>query len=313
MDGDSPIVEQRLAPQRPIATWRIWMLAARPATLPASVAPVLAGTAAAVGVGGLDAPLREGAFIAALVAALLLQIGTNFANDLFDFERGADDEGRLGPTRATHAGWVTPSQMRAATALTFAAAIGLGVYLIVLAGWPVLVAGVAAVLAGIAYTGGPWPYGYHGLGDLFVFIFFGIVAAMGSFFVQVEHLTWESFAVALPVAFTVTAILVVNNLRDVDTDRRAGKRTLAVILGPQVARSQFHAFIAAPFLLVVAFAATDLLPWWSMLTWVALPLAIFLVYRVAGGVAGPALNLVLKQSGQLHLIFGVLLALSFLL
>ena len=297
----------------PIAPWRIWLLAARPATLPASVAPVLVGTAAAVGVGGLDAPLREGAFIAALVAALLLQIGTNFANDLFDFERGADNEGRLGPTRATHAGWVTPSQMRTAAALTFAAAVVLGIYLIVLAGWPVVVAGVAAVIAGIAYTGGPWPYGYHGLGDLFVFIFFGIVAAMGSFFVQVEHLTWEAFAVALPGAFTVTAILIVNNLRDVDTDRRSGKHTLAVILGAQVARAQFHAFLVAPFLLVIVFAATDLLPWWSMLSWVALPLAALVAYRVARGAAGHALNIVLKQTGQLHLVFGVLLAISFLL
>ncbi|MEE9278381.1 MAG: 1,4-dihydroxy-2-naphthoate octaprenyltransferase, partial [Dehalococcoidia bacterium] len=164
----------------PPTSWRIWLLAARPATLPAAVAPVLVGTAAAA-----DADLRIVPFIAVLVAAVLLQIGANFANDLSDFERGADHEGRLGPTRVTHAGLVTPTQMRVATGLIFAAAAALGSYLIVIAGWPILVAGLAAIVAALLYTGGPWPYGYHGLGDLFVFIFFGLVAAMGSYYVQV--------------------------------------------------------------------------------------------------------------------------------
>ena len=201
------------------ADLRIWLLAARPATLPAALAPVLVGTAAAT----VDADLRAGVFLAALFAALLIQVATNFANDLADFQHGADTAERLGPTRATVAGLVAPKQMALATVLTFAVAAGLGVYLIVEAGWPVLVAGAASIVAGYLYTGGPWPYGYRGLGDVFVFVFFGLVAVMGSYFVQVEVLTWEAAAAAVPIGFTVTAILVVNNLRDVPTDRQTGE------------------------------------------------------------------------------------------
>ena len=293
----------------PPPAWRIWLLAARPATLPAAVAPVLVGSAAAT----VDADLRSGPFVAALCAALLLQIAANFANDLFDFQRGADRAGRLGPTRVTQAGLVTPAQMRWATALVLAAAAGIGIYLIVVTGWPVLVAGAAAILAGLAYSGGPWPYGYHGLGDLFVFLFFGLVAVMGSFYVQQERLTWEAFAAALPLGFTVTAILVVNNLRDLDGDRRSGKRTLAVILGPAATRAQYQLFLTLPFVLALLFAATDLFPWWALLTWIALPAALSLIWRVGAGASGRALNPVLKQTGQLHLLFGAFLALGFLL
>ena len=300
-----------LAAARP-STARIWLMASRPATLPAAVAPVLAGTAAASwATAGFD--FRPGAFVAAMIGAVLIQIATNFANDYADYGRGADSEQRLGPTRVTQAGLVSASQIRAAIGLTFAAAAGIGVYLIVVAGWPVLVAGGAAILAGYFYTGGPWPYGYHGLGDVFVFVFFGLVAVIGSYFVQVERITWEAVAAALAVGLPVTAILVINNLRDVGTDRASGKRTLAVIVGPHFARFEYPFLLGTAFALVPIFAAADLMPWSAMSAWVAAPLAIRLVIGVHSGLAGGDLNVVLRQTGLVHLAFGALLALGYLL
>ena len=287
---------------------RVWLLAARPATLPAAVAPVLVGSAAATTI----VDFRLGPFLAALFASALIQIGANYANDLSDFQRGTDDPGRLGPTRATQAGLVSVRAMAVATGLAFAAAGGLGIYLTVEAGWPVLAAGAGSVLAAYLYTGGPWPYGYHGLGDPFVFAFFGVVAVMGSYFVQAERLTWEAAVAAVPVGFTVTAILVVNNLRDVPTDRRTGKRTLAVILGPAVARAEYAILVLGAFAWMPILAAAGLLPWWSMQTWLALPLAALLLRTVLSGTEGRALNRVLKLTGQLHLLLGALLALSYL-
>lgn len=291
-----------------LPAWRVWLLATRPATLTAAVAPVLVGSAAADAV----VPLRELPFVAALGAALLLQVGANFANDLADFERGTDRADRLGPPRVTQSGLVRPATMRWATAAVLAAAALIGVYLITVAGWPILVLGAAAIVAAIAYTGGPWPFGYHGLGDLFVFVFFGLAAVAGSYFVQTEKLTDTAFAAAIPVGMTVTAILVVNNLRDLQGDRRSGKRTLAVVLGAPATRVQYLLLIGLPYILVTAFAAADLLPWWSLLVWVSAPLAAYLGRRIASGVEGRALNPLLKQSGQLHLLFGLLLAASFL-
>jgi len=292
-----------------LAGWRVWLLATRPATLTAAVAPVLVGTAAA----DAAVPLRELPFAAALVAAVLLQIGANFANDLADFERGADQADRLGPPRVTQSGLVTPATMRWATALVLVAAALIGVYLITVAGWPILVLGAAAIVAAIAYTGGPWPFGYHGLGDAFVFVFFGLAAVAGSYFLQTEKLTGTAFAAAIPIGMTVTAILVVNNLRDIDGDRRSDKRTLAVLLGAQVSRVQYLLLVGLPYALVTTFAAADLLPWWSLLVWASAPLASYLGWRIASRAEGRALNPLLKQTGQLHLLFGVLLAASFLL
>ncbi len=300
----------KLAETRP-GPVRIWLLASRPATLPAAVAPVLVGTAAA----SWATPLfdfRPGAFVAALIGALLLQIGTNFANDYADFRSGADNPDRLGPLRVTQAGYVTAGGMRIAIVMAFAAAAGCGIYLIIVAGWPIAVVGAAAILGGLAYTGGPWPYGYHGLGDAFVYLFFGLIAVMGSYYVQVEQLTWEVVAAALPVGMPVTAILVVNNLRDVETDRQSGKRTLAVILGAWVARREYASLMMAPYALVPIFAAAGLMPWAAMETWLALPLAVLLTRRVLTGLDGVSLNPVLKQTGQAHLLFGVLLAVSYL-
>lgn len=288
--------------------WRVWLLAARPATLPAAVAPVLVGTAAAA----RDVDIAALPFLAVLAAAVLIQIGTNFANDLADFFRGADRE-RVGPLRVTQGGLVTVAAMRRATLLVFAAAALTGIYLIALAGWPILVVGVAAIGAALAYTGGPWPYGYHALGDLFVFVFFGLVAVVGSYYVQTEQLTWLSAAAAVPVGLTVTAILVVNNLRDLEADRRSGKRTLAVRLGPARARAEYLLLVAAAYGLIALFTAVGLLPWWVWIAWLSGPLAVYLGARIARGVVGRDLNPLLQQSGRLHLLFGSLLALGLLL
>ena len=208
---------------------RIWVMAARLRTLPAAVAPVLVGTSLA-GYEGVFHPLR---FLAALVGAIFIQVGTNLSNDYSDARRGADAEDRLGPVRVTAGGLVPPSRVLIATYISFAVAVLAGVYLIVVAGWQLLLVGGASILAGVLYTGGPRPYGYEGLGEVFVFLFFGLVAVAGSYFVQTRHLEWEAFALAVPVGLIAAGILVVNNVRDIDSDRRARKRTLAVRAGPR--------------------------------------------------------------------------------
>src|SRR5204863_1652286 len=204
----------------------------RPRTLPAAVAPVLVGTALA-GQAGVFHPLT---FLATLIGAVFIQVGTNLSNDYSDARRGADTEDRLGPVRVTAGGLVPPRQVLLATYVTFGLAVLCGAYLVYVAGPALLAIGAASILAGVLYTGGPRPYGYEGLGEVFVFLFFGIVAVTGSYYVQVENLEWEAFALAVPVGLLAAAILVVNNVRDIDTDRRAGKRTLAVRLGRQRTR-----------------------------------------------------------------------------
>lgn len=284
---------------------RAWILAARPPTLPAAVAPVLVGTAVASLQRDIDAVL----FVQVLIAAILIQIGVNFANDYSDFRRGADTPERLGPPRAVAQGWLSEREMLAGAGVVFAAAIALGISLTIAAGWPILAAGAASCIAAVAYTGGPWPYGYHGLGDLICFAFFGVVAVMGSGFVQIERLTWELAAAAIPVGCLVTAILVVNNLRDIGTDRAAGKRTLAVILGERAARLEYAALVAAAFISTAVFASTGLLPWYAWLAWAAVPLAALLARRMLDpAAAGAALNPMLKQTARLHLLVGLLLA-----
>ncbi len=285
-----------------------WWLAARPATLTAAVAPVLVGIAV-VARDGAARPLAAGA---ALLTALLLQIGANFANDLFDFEKGADTEERLGPTRAVQSGLLSPSQMRTGTLWAFGAAALAGLVLVALGGWPIAVLGALAIAAGLGYTAGPWPLGYHGLGDLTVFFFFGVVAVAGTGFVQTHHLSALALAAALPMGFLVTSILAVNNLRDIDTDVRAGKRTLAVRMGRTNARRYTAALIggAYPALAVLGIAfdtsAGILLP---LLT---LPWAARLMRTVLSRDDAPSLNGALVGCARLHAGFGTLLALGLL-
>ena len=206
---------------------RLWLLAARPRTLPAAIAPVLVGTALA----GSEGTFRVLPFVAALVGSVFIQIGTNLSNDYSDARRGADTEDRLGPVRVTAGGLMPPRRVLVGTYVAFGVAVAAGLYLAAVSGWQLLVVGAASILAGVLYTGGPRPYGYEGLGELFVFLFFGVVAVAGSYFVQTEELRWEAVALGVPVGLLAAAILVVNNVRDIDTDRRADKRTLAVKLG----------------------------------------------------------------------------------
>lgn len=283
----------------------MWLMAARPATLPAAVVPVLVGSATAWAAAGR---FHLGAFLAALLASVLIQVGTNFANDLFDFQRGADTERRTGPVRITTAGWVTPRQMLAATVLVFGLAFVVGLYLVLLRGWPILAVGLAAIACGVLYTAGPWPLAYHGLGDVFAFLFFGVVAVVGTHYVHAASLDWLALFASIPVGCLVTAILVVNNLRDIPTDRETGKRTLAVRLGDRGTRRQYGLLVAAayvvPVLLWLAGAAgpAALLPLLS-----GVP-AVRLVRTVAEGAQGAALNPVLGGTGRLHLLYGLLWA-----
>ncbi len=289
-----------------VSASQVWLMAARPATLPAAVAPVLVGLGAALH----QRDFRPLAFVATLVAALLLQVGTNLANDVSDFERGADARGRLGPPRVTQSGLATPVQVRLAMLGVFAAAALIGVYLATVGGWPIIAIGAASIVAGLAYTGGPWPYGYHALGDAFVFVFFGLVAVTGTAYLKSDEWTGLALAASLPMACTVTAILVVNNLRDIETDRRAGKRTLAVALGAPLTRAEYALLMLASYALVAALTIAGVLPWAAWLAWLTLPVALALVRRVAGGAAGPGLNIVLRRTSQLHLALGVLLAIG---
>jgi 1,4-dihydroxy-2-naphthoate octaprenyltransferase len=294
--------------QRPSGV-RIWLAAARVRTLPAAVAPVLVGTALA-GYLHVFHPLR---FVAALVGAVFIQVGTNLSNDYSDARRGADTEDRLGPVRVTAGGLVPPGRVLQATYLSFAVAVAAGVYLIAVAGWQLLLVGAASILAGVLYTGGPRPYGYEGLGEVFVFLFFGIVAVAGSFFVQLRHLDWQAFALAVPVGLLASAILIVNNVRDVDTDRRAGKRTLAVRLGRGRTRTLFALAVYAAYLLAPLTWWFGPLTAWTLLPWLTLPLAVRLIRTVRNRTDGPSLNEALAGTGQLQLAFCLLLGAGLLL
>jgi len=286
-------------------TWRIWLLAARPATLAASVVPVVVGTAAATPLARVTLPV----FAAALLASVAIQVGTNFANDVADFRRGADTTERLGPTRVTQSGLASPRQVLVATYLVFALAALLGSYLVAVGGWPILVAGALAIVAGVTYTSGPWPFGYHALGDVVCFLFFGMLGVLGSGYLQTLTLTLTPRATlaSLSVGCLVTAILVVNNLRDIPTDRLVGKRTLAVLLGPRGTRVEFVALVVGAYLVppVMWVLGQGGLALW--LPWLTLPLAVRLLRRVASA-HGRGLNAALRETGQLHLLFGLLFA-----
>ncbi len=289
--------------------FRIWLMAARPRTLPAAIAPVLVGTALA-GFAHVFHPLR---FVAALLGALFIQVGTNLSNDYSDARRGADAEDRLGPVRVTAGGLVPPRQVLIATYVSFGLAVLFGIYLIAVAGWELLLVGAASILAGVAYTGGPKPYGYEGLGEVFVFLFFGVVAVAGSYFVQVTSLDWEAFALAVPVGLLAAAILVVNNVRDIDSDRRAGKRTLAVKLGRERTRVMYAAVVYLAYLLTPITWVFGPTTAWVLLPWLTLPLAAAVVRIVRTRTDGPSLNGALARSGMLQLAFCVLLSAGLLL
>jgi 1,4-dihydroxy-2-naphthoate octaprenyltransferase len=286
-------------------------MAARPRTLPAAIAPVLVGTAAAIEKAG-ELP-RVGAFIAALIGSIFIQIGTNLANDYSDAKRGADTVDRLGPVRVTAAGLVAPRSVLIATWLAFGIAVAAGFYLAIVAGWVIIAVGAASIAAGVLYTGGPRPYGYAGLGELFVFLFFGLVAVNGSYYVQLERLDWLPFGLSVAVGCLATAILVVNNVRDIETDRRTSKRTLAVRLGRRRARSLYVALLVAAYASLLGTVTSRGGPWWALLGLLSVPLTMRPARIVTTRTDGPALNGALAGTGALLGVFSLLVSIGLLI
>ena len=293
-----------MSTQSTISAPSAWVMATRPKTLAAAAVPVLVGT----GVALAHDQFQWLPALVALIGAFLIQIGTNLANDYFDFKKGADNEDRLGPTRVVSSGLISPKAVRNAMILSFALAAAVGSYLIWLGGWPILVIGVLSILSGIAYTGGPFPLGYNGLGDLFVFIFFGVVAVMGTYYVQALEWSLASFVASIPVGLLSVAILIVNNYRDIDTDRAAGKMTLAVRLGRRWTRVQYQACLAGAYVVPV-------LQWllagqnvWVLLPLGSAPIAFWLRQRFVGTTDGAKLNSVLEDTAKLLAVFGILYA-----
>jgi 1,4-dihydroxy-2-naphthoate octaprenyltransferase len=287
----------------------VWVMAARPRTLTAAIVPVLVGTALAIA----DHAFRAMPAAAAVLGAVLIQIGTNLANDYFDAAKGADSE-RRGPTRVTQAGLATPRQMRTAIVITFGLAVMCGAYLAVVGGWPIVLIGVLSIASGLAYTGGPYPLGYHGMGDLFVFVFFGLAATMGTHYVQAHRLTALSFWAALPMGFLTVAILVANNLRDADSDRRAGKRTLVARYGRRFGQIEYAAAVLLSLAVPVLMVASGTLRPTGILPLLTLPLAWAMVRKVFA--ASPSLPdhlRLLAGTSWLLLAFGLLFGLGIIL
>ncbi len=277
------------------------MLAIRPRTLPASAAGVVTGVALAI----LDGSFQIWPALAALAVGLLLQISSNLANDVFDFEHGTDTPERLGPTRVTQAGILTARQVKTGLAVVIFLAVILGVYLTTIAGWPVILIGLAAIVSAILYTGGPYPLGYHGLGDLFVFLFFGLAAVMGTYYVQALTLLPAVGWMAIAIGLLVVNLLVVNNLRDIPTDRKGGKRTLAVLIGVRWTRIEYLVLQILAYLIIPALIWLRLIPVWTILTWLSIPYAVQLTRGVFTR-SGKALNPILAGTSRLALIFALL-------
>jgi 1,4-dihydroxy-2-naphthoate octaprenyltransferase len=298
---------------------RAWLIAARPHTLPAAAAPVVVGTALAFH-DDVFAPLPA---LAALLGAALIQVGTNFANDYYDAQTGADEDA-AGFTRVTQSGLIPERRVKAAMIGTFGAAIVLGTTLVYVGGVPILVVGLASVAAGILYTGGPYPFGYYGLGDLFVFVFFGLVAVTGTYYVQATAVmpgigafpTWvpegavtpEAVVASLPMAALITNILVVNNVRDMESDRRAGKRTLAVLIGYAWSRVEFVALLVLAYVVPVWFALQPAFGPGALLPLLSVPLGALVARTVLSERSESALNTALERTGQLVAAHAVLFA-----
>lgn len=280
-----------------------WIMAVRPPTLAAALVPVLVGVAVSLYFDGFHVLPSLGA----LLVAIWLQIGTNFANDVFDFEKGADTEDRLGPTRAVQAGLLTPSQMRRGMVVAFLLAFVFGLYLSWIGGWPLLVLGILSILSGLAYTGGPYPLGYHGLGDLFVFLFFGLVAVVGTVYVNLLELPGLAWVAALPVGALSTNILVVNNVRDRHTDREAGKGTLVARFGRGLGMVEYVGMLALSYGVPAGLFFNGCFSPWILLPWASFPLAIHLTMQLHR-LEGTPLNGILVGTARLLVIFGVLFA-----
>ncbi|WP_417750478.1 1,4-dihydroxy-2-naphthoate polyprenyltransferase [Salinibaculum salinum] len=301
-----------------VSRTQAWLMAARPQTLPAGAAPVILGAAVAV-YADVFAPLPA---LAALVGALLIQVGTNFANDYYDAVNGADTDDREGFTRVTAGGLIEPRKVKYAMAATYGLAVVVGLYLVYIGGVPILVVGLSSIVAGVLYTGGPYPYGYYGLGDFFVFLYFGVVAVTGTYYVQAVTEAAGAFPTTVPAgtvpldvlivslaaAGPSTAILVVNNIRDMETDRKSGKQTLAVKLGYRWSRVEFVAMLALAYVVLPVLVSAFGYPISVLLPLFSLPLAVGLTRTVLTRTDGDALNPALERTGQLLAVYSLLLA-----
>ncbi|WP_456416090.1 1,4-dihydroxy-2-naphthoate polyprenyltransferase [Thiolapillus sp.] len=277
----------------------IWLSAIRPKTLGLSVSPVLVGTCLAwAETGGL---LLLPA-LAALLAAVCIQIGTNLHNDAADGRKGTDGPGRLGPPRATAQGWLTATKVQRAAQLAFACAFVLGIYLVTVGGWPILLLGLISLAAGAAYSGGPWPISATPLGELFVFLFFGLAATLGSYYLQAGQISPAALLTGAMLGSFAAAVLVVNNYRDRQTDARSGRKTLAVLLPPKASQVEYALLLLSPFLLLSYLYAAGLISW---LPGLLLPLALYLVFRIFTLPAGKALNHLLADTARFQLVFSL--------
>ena len=291
-----------------LSKFQSWLLASRPKTLLASVVPVMVGTALAINVGKFN-PLVT---LVALICSLLIQIGTNFTNDLYDYHKGADTAQRKGPVRVLSAGLISVKEMKTGIVLTFLLAFILGLYLVYVGGIIILIIGVLSIFAGIAYTAGPYPLAYKGLGDIFVFMFFGLIGTMGTFYLQTNQLSMPAFLSSIPVGSLITNILVVNNFRDIEEDRAAGKNTLAVKLGKTFTQYQFI------FLIVVSFIVPLLLflfygfEFWIFLPYLTLPV-VFKTIAMLFTLDGAQLNETLELTAKLSAIYGILFSAGLML
>lgn len=288
--------------------FRIWLLASRPKTLLAAFVPVTVGASLAYH----EQQIHYQATLAALICSILIQIGTNFTNDLFDFIKGADNSERIGPTRVLNAGLVSEEQMKLAIWLTFGSAFLIGLYLVYLGGPIILIIGILSIIAGIAYTAGPFPLAYNGLGDVFSFVFFGIVGTVGTYYINTGEFSIEALLASLPVGALVTAILVVNNYRDVDQDQIAGKRTLAVIFGKQFARFEYLLLLTIAYVIPLLLVLNYNLDGWLLLPYLTLPVAVRLIKMLFIN-SGVQLNKTLELTAKFSALYGLLLSIGFIL
>lgn len=282
-------------------------MAARPRTLPAAMVPVMVGSALAYSEG----LFRPAVSIVALLCSFLIQIGTNFVNDLYDHLKGADTKKRVGPTRVLNAGLVTVPQMYIAIACAFGLSFLLGLYLVSIGGWIILLVGIISIIAGIAYTAGPYPLAYNGLGDVFVFLFFGLVGTVFTYYCHTLHLSIEAISASIPVGALITAILVVNNYRDIEQDRVANKNTLAVIFGKRFSEYQYYFLFLISYLTPVFFFATARGNAIVLLPAVSAPVAFNLARQLTKR-TGPELNPLLGKTAMLSALFGILFSIGLL-
>ncbi len=284
-----------------ITKFQAWIMALRPKTLPAALAPVAVGTAVAV----TDNSFNFSPAFAALLGALLPQIAVNLANDYFDSKSGVDTEERLGPVRVTSAGIIKPEQVKTGMILSIVLALIVGIYLIYIGGWPILVIGVASIISALSYSGGPFPLASNGLGDIFVFIFFGLIAVMGTYYVQALTLTSFVFISSLPVGFLITAIIVINNLRDIETDKKAGKKTLAVMIGKKGSRLEYLLLLTFSYIILFCLWISGQCSPIILLPVITLPMA-YSVTKTVLNETGPVLNEALAKTAKLSLIYSLL-------